>query len=182
MAIKRQKSSGNSSRKIPAYLVHRASAQQRAELKAHGYKTTSKGVAMDGPRDKHRERIPGAKMEIQKGGTVKWSVGQRREYVVGFTAQDKKEFAKDRKAFVALKLAELIASHPQTFKKIRRAPQVRLQWGAYGATKDFSPRMQSTTTNFNWDKKRPTKVARDTRDRLVGLRIIVHIPKKRKRK
>jgi len=180
---RRKSASSHSSRKIPAYLVHSADAKQRAELKAHGYRTTSKGVAIDGPRDKRRDRISGARMDIEKKGVVKWSVGQRREYIVGFTAKEKKEFAKNPEAFTALKLQEVIARHPRTFKKIRRPPQVRLQWGAYGATKDFSvPQLIKSYKHFQREGAWIPKKTREAKDRLVGLRIIIHIPKRRKKK
>lgn len=178
---RRKSASNNSSRKIPAHLVHSAGAKQRAELKQHGFPTTKKGVAVDAPRDKTRARIPGAKFEIQSGGWVKWSVGQRRDFIYGMTDADRADFAFNPEAFIAQKQDELIESHPATFRKIRRAPQVRLQWGAYTATKDWSI-SEWMRAYPKWDKARAPKRTSAARDRLVGIRFIVHIPKKRKRK
>lgn len=163
-----------------AYLKRFTSREQRDDLKRHGYTVNTTGVYLDQPRDKERKRIPGAKLEIQKGGIVKWSVGQRRDFIVGFTPKEKKEFAKNPEAFTAFKLQELIASHPQTFKKIRKPPNVRLQWGAYQAQKDFAPNYFAKIYP-NFDKTRANKRTREARDRLVGLHVVIHIPKKRKR-
>lgn len=166
-------------KRVPWHLEHKADKATREKLKARGFHVTKRGVIVDGPRNVRREPISGSKMEIQKDGTIKWSVKQRRDYIVGMTKKEKSEFAKDPSAFIEKKKRELQEKNPTLRRK--RKIQVRLQWGAYQATKDFSPSL--FTTRYPQFAKWLRSVRRDQRekaDRLVGLHFTVHVPKKRK--
>jgi hypothetical protein len=170
-------------KRVPAYLQRSATKEQRAELKARGHRVTDKGVIIDSPRDAERKQISGAKFQIQKGGIIKWSVRQRRDYIVGFTKKEKKDFAKDPQSVIARTLAKLRKENP-SFKGLKRKPQVRLQWGAYQAQKDFSIRQffaSDTGWRISQAEKKPTKKNREAYDILVGLHIVIHVPKARKK-
>lgn len=159
------------------------------ELQAHGFRTApavkGKGfnVIIDGPRNKRREQIKGSRVSVLKGGVIKTSVGARRDFIYGFTKKEKKEFAKDPEAFTKKKMSELERIFPslrQTKKK-----QVRLQWGAYEATKDFAPthwlKMGSGQYfNAQTPEMKRKKATGKLRDRLTGLHIVIHIPKRSK--
>lgn len=153
-------------KKFPLYLQRPADKKQREELKQRGFFVTGKGVIIDGPRNAKREPIKGAKFEVLHDGVVKWSYKDRRDYIVGFTAKDKKEFARDPDAFVKKKEAELRAHYPTL---ARKKFQTRLQWGAYQATKDFHP--------YYFTKRYPgitERAGKAVRDRLTGLHIVIH--------
>lgn len=161
-------------RKFPLYLQKSANKQQRAELKKRGFFTTEKGVIIDGPRDARRKPIKGSRFEILSDGVVKYSVKQRRDYIIGFTKKEKKEFAIDPKGFVARKEKEFRAKHLRT--KIRGGLQTRLQWGAYQATKDFTPTAFSNRYPYIESKVKGQMI----QDRMTGLHIVVHVTKGRK--
>ncbi len=160
--------------RFPLYLQRPVKSESnREELKKRGFVVTEKGVVVDGPRDAHRQPIKGTRVSIGKGGVVKFAIKRRRDFIVGFTAAEKKEFAKDPDAFTKKKLAELSKSNPSLGRAKR--PQVRLQWGAYQATKDF------TTTYFSkrYFAAQGTNAEKKI-DKLTGLHIVIHIPRERK--
>ena len=175
---------------IPLDAVRRVpgGVQGARELQEHGFRTTKKGrgygVVVDGPRDSRRRPIKGARVTVERGGVVKIAVKQRRDFVYGFTKREKKEFARDPESFTKKKLAELRKQFPTLARS--RKPQVRLQWGAYQATKDFAP-SYFTSKYFEKianphrrppkGKKRPKKI-----DTLTGLHIVIHIPRKKNAK
>lgn len=171
----------NRLKNFPLHLRRKADKQQRAELKKRGFYTNSKGVIVDSPRNVKRKQIPGAKFSILKGGVIKWSVKQRRDYIIGMTKKEKKEFALDPKGFVAKKLAELKKTNP-SFKGLKRKPQVRLQWGAYQATKDFVPgRFPFSKTDEQLYRIYAGRPRKADQDKLTGLHIVIHVPRKRKK-
>jgi hypothetical protein len=165
---------------FPLHLQKKADKKQRAELKEHGFFTTEKGVIIDGPRSADRQPIKGTRFAIHKGGVVsftnkkKTAKGEyiRRDYVAGFTAKEKKEFAKNPAAFMKKKEAELKKSLRGLMGK--KKIQVRLQWGAYQATKDFHPAY--FTKRY---QELPARDFKRVKDRLTGMHIVVH---ERKRK
>jgi hypothetical protein len=162
---------------------HRASKEQRDVLKARGFHTTKRGVVIDGPRDSRRKKIAGAKMSIQKGGIVKWSVGQRRDFVYGFTKAEKKAYAKNPELFTKNILARLRKANP-TLKAVRPSRiQTRLQWGAFQGTKDFAP---SYFTKKYFESVSPEDESKGRKskrlDKLTGLHFVVHVPAERKPK
>lgn len=167
----------NRLKNFPLHLRRRATKDQRIKLKKHGFYTNSKGVIVDSPRNVKREQIKGAKFSIQKNGIVKWSVKQRRDYIIGFTKKEKKQFALDPKSFIAKKLAELRKKNP-SFKGLKRKPQVRLQWGAYQHTKDFSP----TQFGTQYLSKHAPREKAPRLDKLTGLHIVIHVPRKKRKK
>lgn len=151
-------------KKFPLYLQRSANESQRRELKKRGFFTTDKGVIIDGPRDARRKPIKGAKLSIQKDGTVKWSVKDRRDYIVGLTRKEKQEFAVNPNALIKRKLEELKRNNPTLAKS--RNIQVRLQWGAYQATKDFHA--AAFTKRYGHEPEKQIK------DRLTGLHFVIH--------
>jgi len=162
---------------FPLHLRRDATKAQRAELKKRGFYTNTRGVIVDSPRNTKRQQIKGAKLTIEKKGVIKWSVKQRRDYIIGFTKKEKKEFALDPKSFEKKKLAELRKTHP-SFKGLKRKPQVRLQWGAYQATKDFSPNVFNSKYLMKWlPREKEHKI-----DKLTGFHIVIHVPRKRKKR
>src|SRR3970282_87483 len=94
-------------KRIPAKLERGADSEQRAELKKHGFKTTSRGVVVDGPRNKRRELLSGAKFRVLKGRSVKTEYKQRRDFIIGFTKKEKQAFAQTPELFIQKKLREL---------------------------------------------------------------------------
>lgn len=165
-------------RKFPLYLQRKADKEQRVELKRRGFFVTEKGVIIDSPRDTKRKQIPGAKFSIQSDATIKWTVTRRTkktvhirsDYIIGLTKAEKKEFARNPDKLIARKLEELKARNPRLRKK--RDIQVRLQWGAYQATKDF---------HSGYFTKRyghvPERDKKRVADRLTGLHFVVHSSK-----
>lgn len=178
---RRARDARRASERVPKELERPATKRQREELKAHGFRTTKRGVIVDGPRDKRREPIKGAKLQILKGGVIKTSVGQRRDFIYGFTKKEKREFAKDPAAFQKKKLAELRVMFP-TLKRARK-PQIRLQWGAYQATKDFAPSYFTAqyfaAVSPEEIRKAGKRNARPRADKLTGLHIVVHVAKEK---
>lgn len=160
-----------------------AGKKTRDLLKSRGFHTTKKGVVIDAPRDSRREKIKGAKMSILKDGTVKWTVGQRRDFIYGMTKKEKKEFAKNPDLFTKKILHRLRETNP-TLKRIKPSRiQSRLQWGAFQATKDFSPRYFTKQYFADISPEDKTKGRRTKRlDKLTGLHFVVHIPKPRTKK
>lgn len=159
-------------KRFPLYLQKTANKEQRAELRKHGFFTTDKGVIIDIPRTAKREPIKGMKFDVLKGGVVTYRNGSRRDYIVGFTKAEKKEFAKDPAKFSdefekkwRKKIVGWVAP-----KKIRDF-QLRLQWGAYQATKDFSPRSFSGRYPYIESMVKGKAV----QDRMTGFHIVVHV-------
>jgi hypothetical protein len=167
--------------RIPKELERPATAKQREELKQHGFRTTKRGVIVDGPRDKRRQPIKGAKLEVLKGGVIKTSVKQRRDFIYGFTRQEKREFAKNPGAFEQKKMRELEKLFP-SLKKARKK-QIRLQWGAFQATKDFAPSYFTSkyfaAVSPEEIRKVGKKKAKPRSDKLTGLHIVIHVPTKK---
>lgn len=171
----------NRLKNFPLHLRRAANKEQREQLKKRGFYTNSKGVIVDSPRNVKRQQIKGAKFSIQKDGTIKWSVKQRRDYIIGMTKKEKKAFALDPKGFIATKLAELKKKNP-SFKGLKRKPQVRLQWGAYQATKDFVPgRFPFSKTDEQLYRIYAGRPRKGDQDKLTGLHIVIHVPRKRKK-
>jgi len=160
----------NKLKQYPFELERKADSKTRDALKARGFFTTKRGVIVDGPRDSRRHPIKGARLRINKDGTVIWSVKQRRDYVVGLTKAERREFAKNPEAVIARKEKELRKS-----VGARRKIQTRLQWGAYQATKDFSPRVFSAKYFAKWlPREQEHKM-----DKLTGLHFTVHVPRQK---
>jgi len=174
----KSKSSKNPSR-IPPALERRADKKTRDEAREHGFHTTQKGVVLDGPRDKRRDPIKGSRVRMLRGGVAQISVGQRRDFIYGFTRKEKQQFAADPGSMEKTILERLRSRFPQL--KRARKPQVRLQWGAYQATKEFSP---SYFTSKYFAGVAPEEIRREGSkakprlDKLTGFHIVIHVPKK----
>lgn len=171
----------NELKRVPWHLERAATKQQREEMSERGFRTTKKGVIIDGPRNTKREPIPGAKMSIQKGGVVKWQVKDRSDYIYGMTKKEKKQFAKDPTGFIR-EIRERLAKTTPNLRGKRKV-QVRLQWGAYQATKDFSPNLFAKRyPNFEELLKSRVKQspAKQKADALVGIHFTVHTKGKRR--
>lgn len=158
-------------------------AEQRKEFKKHGFRVAGNYVVVDGPRDRKRKPIKGAKVELLKGGIVKITAGKRRDYIVGFTKKEKQDFAVFGEGFAENKYKYLQKIFP-TLKRVKK-PQTRLQWGAYQATKDYAP---SYFTNKYFasvspeDRRREGKQAGPRADKLTGLHFVVHVRSTKKKK
>lgn len=179
LAGKRRKA--ESQQRIPKDLVRPVrSKETRDELRKHGFRTTKSGVVIDGPRNNKREKIPGSKIEVLRGGVVKTSVGRRRDFIYGFTKSEKKAFAEDTGAFIKKKTAELRKKYP--LLKHSRNLQIRLQWGAYQATKNFSPNYftKEYLLKFMTKAGQIDKTHRKI-DALTGIHIVVHVPRAKKK-
>jgi len=163
--------------RIPRKIERRASASQLRELKEHGFRTTKHGVIVDSPRNKLRQQIPGAKTEVKSGGVIHQTVKHRHDYIYGFTRKEKKEFAKNPQHMESIIFERLRVRFPN----LRKAKvQTRLQWGAYQATKDFSP---SYFTAKYFSEISPEELRREGKtrarpraDKLTGLHFVVHVP------
>ena len=151
------------------------------ELRQHGFRTTDTKVLVDRPRNRKREIVRGSRLKIHRGGVVSMRVKERADYVYGFTAKEKKQFAQNPELLISEITKRLRKSFP--LLKARKV-QVRLQWGAYQATKDFAP-TYFTSKYFAAispeDKRRDKKKAKPRLDKLTGVHFVVHVPKKRKK-
>lgn len=146
----------------------------RENLKARGFFTTDKGAFIDSPRDVRRKKIPRTRFEVNQDGTVVFRNHKRRDYIIGFTKAERIAFAKDPEGFQKKKIAELERKYPA----LRGRKVVRLQWGAYQATKDFVPTHFLTRYGANWN----TPVGKKMKDILTGFHIVVHYNPKGKKK
>lgn len=168
-------------RGVPPDMIRKATPKQKAEARSHGFHVTPKGVVIDGPRDRRRNPIKGARTKVHRGGVVSQSVGQRRDFIYGFTKAEKKKFAKDPAAMEKEILARLRKMFPTLAKS--RKPQIRLQWGAYQATKDFAPSYFTAryfaTISPEETRKVGKKKAKPRIDKLTGFHIVIHVPKKK---
>jgi hypothetical protein len=177
--IARARSRRNAEKKsrIPYELERKVTDKKtRDELRAHGFKTTKRGVIVDRPRDIYRKKVPGSRMEVLKGGVVKTRVAERRDYVYGFTKAEKKEFAKNP-GKTEKNILERLKERFPTLRRSRKI-SVSLQWGAYQGTKEFNPHYFSAKylLQFLMHHGKPDKTHRKI-DALTGLHIVVHIPK-----
>lgn len=167
-------------RKFPLYLQRPANKSTREHLKERGFFVTQKGVIIDSPRDSKRKQIKGAVLDIQSDATIKWTVTRetkkqrtiRSDYIIGFTKKEKREFAANPNAFIEKKKAELKKTKAGLRGKRDSQIQVRLQWGAYQATKDFH--QGYFTKRYSHLPERDLK---RVHDRLTGLHIVVHSTK-----
>lgn len=173
--IERARRRRDAERRSESSVERAAPKRTRDDFRRHGYPTTKGGVLADGPRDARGNPLPGARTELYRGGIVKQSIDQRRDFIVGFTPAEKRQFAKNPDAFVAAKLAELEARFP--LLRNRRHRQVRLQWGAYRATKDFSPTAFDRRYFEGFFEHIKGKPRKKRIDALTGLHIVVHVPK-----
>lgn len=157
-----------------------ATKAQRELLKKKGFFTTKKGVVIDGPRDAHRQKIKGSRFEILSDGTIKFSIKQRRDYIVGLTAKEKKQFAADPHLFTQSIVKRLREKYP-SLKGTR--PEVRLQWGAFQGTKGFSPhyfsKMYFAAISPEEQREQPRGKRKPRLDKLTGIHVVIHIPKKK---
>jgi hypothetical protein len=170
-------------RRVPWHLERSANKQQREILKARGHRVTGKGVIVDGPKDLHGEKIPGSKISISKSGTVVWRVNGRRDFIVGLTKEEKREFVRDPDALVSRKWEELKREHP-SIANVRKY-QVRLQWGAYRSRKDFSKheftRKGKSPSVEQLERIYTGKGRKHDEDKLTGLHFTVHLAGTRKK-
>lgn len=177
--------------RVPASLLRAVpgkTPKQRAEslkeFKRHGFRTAGdRYVVVDGPRDGKRNPIKGARVTLKKGGVVVITAGNRKDYIYGFTRKEKKNFAAFPEAFLDNQYLVLAKTFP-SLKKARK-PQVRLQWGAYQATKDFAPNY-FTAKYFAAispeERREEGKKAKPRGDKLTGMHVVIHSAPKRKKK
>ena len=167
--------------RISKDMEHRAPKEQRAVLKKHGFRVTKKGVVIDRPRDLYRRVIPGSRVRLMKGGWIKTTVGQRTDFIYGFTKKEKKEFAKNPAAMEKTILERLRKRFPTARRVRAKKIQTRLQWGAYQATKDFSPTYFTSRYFSSVSPEEIRKVgkkrAQPRADKLTGFHFVVHVPK-----
>lgn len=184
MARTRHRQKNSSSRaKYLQSITRRADKQTINEARARGFRTSKDGVIVDGPRNKKRDPIPGARVTAYRGGVVKIKKGAREDYILGFTRAERERFAKDPAAMEREALARLRARFPN-LRRVRKV-QSRLQWGAYQATKDFSPTyftFRYFTTVSPEERKREGRNAKPRLDKLTGFHFVIHVPRKRAKK
>ena len=158
--------------------------KQAATLREKGFYVSRNKVIVDVPRNIHREKIPHTRFSVLRSGVVKFTNTERRDYVIGFTKAEKKEFAKDPAAFRKKKLAEFRRQNP-TAAKYWKTAQVRLQWGAFQGTKEFAPSYFTATYFASISPEETRKQKRGKRrpriDKLTGFHIVIHAAAPRKR-
>lgn len=177
-AVSRQAAELRRRQALEDHYSHKVNRRERSILKERGFFIGKRGVVVDGPRDVRRRPVKGSKFDVLKDGTVKWSVGQRRDFIYGFTAKEKKEFAKNPELFTQKILKRLREKNPTLKREKLSRIQKRLQWGAFQATKDFSPSFFTTKYLIETSPEDKRKGIRKKRiDRLTGLHFVVHIPK-----
>jgi len=151
---------------------------QAKKLKERGFMVEGRKAVIDVPRDKYRKKIPGSKLAVLKDGTVKYSVRDRRDYIVGFTKEEKKRFAKEGPGVITDVLKRLRKANPTLRGK---RVQTRLQWGAFQATKDYSPHYFTGTYFASISPEDRREGRKSPRlDKLTGLHFVVHTSPKRK--
>lgn len=162
------------------YYGKKVTQKQARQLRERGFMVEGRKAVIDVPRDKHRKKIPGSKLQVLKDGTVKYTVKDRRDYVVGFTKAEKKRFAKEGPSVIAEVLKRLRKANP-TLRG--RRVQTRLQWGAFQATKDYSPHYFTGTYFASISPEDRREGRKQPRlDKLTGLHFVVHVSPKRKTK
>lgn len=165
-------------RSFPLDLQKPATKEQRKNLKKRGFFTTHKGLVVDGPRDSRRKPVKARRFRVLGDGSgVKWTVNGRRDYIIGLTREERIAFALDPAGFLYLHREFM----KQTYSDFRNARdiQVRLQWGAYQATKDFDPSM--FYKGGDTLKKEQKLMAQGKTDKLTGLHYVIHLPRKKRR-
>lgn len=162
---------------LERYYSHKVTKRQAEQLRERGFHVSKRGVAVDAPRDAQRKKIKGARVRVTKDATVVWSVGQRRDYIVGLTKKEKKAFAENPELVTKQILARLRKKNKTLARFKPSKIQKRLQWGAFQATKDFS----YSYFNKNYfatpspeDRRAKKKTPR--LDKLTGLHFVVHLP------
>lgn len=161
---------------FPLDLQKPANKEQRAGLKKRGFFTTEKGVIVDGPRDAKRKPIKTRRFAVLgKGEGVKWTVNGRRDYIIGLSNAERKEFAENPAAFLKAH-KEMMREKYSDFRNARDV-QTRLQWGAYQATKDFVPSYFSKRYPYIESPVKGKKVL----DRLTGIHYVIHLPRKHRK-
>lgn len=159
-----------------------ASKKTRDLLATKGFHVTKRGVVIDSPRDVRGNKVKQTRFRVSSSGTVVFENHDRRDYVVGLTDDERKEFSKFPDRVLARKRQELIDEFP-TVRKHVRSLKVRLQWGAFQGTKAFSP------TYFSRDyllaispedqrKKYPRSKQRRI-DKLTGFHFVIHVTRGR---
>lgn len=166
-------------RAFPLDLLKPASKAQQKELRKRGFFTTGKGVIVDGPRDSKRRPIKARRFTVLTNGEgVKWTVNGRRDYIIGLLPSERIQFAADPVAFLKAHRNMMQERYPD-FRNARDV-QVRLQWGAYQATKDFSP---SFFFKGGGTLEKEQRLMRQGKtDKLTGLHYVIHVSHKKRRK
>ena len=147
-------------------------------------KKKSPVVVVDVPRNVHREKIPHTHFSVLKSGIVKFTNTERRDFIIGFTKEEKREFANNPGEFTARKVAEFKRDYPQYARYVKPA-SIRLQWGAFQATKQFAPSYFTQTYFASISSEETRKVKKGKRkpriDKLTGLHITIFVPQKKAR-
>lgn len=161
------------------------SSREARLLKEHGFHVSKHGALIDSPRkraydDPKRGKVPGARFKVQDDGTVKFSTKQRRDYVVGFTKQEKKDFDSNPKETIDRILARLRKKNAEL--KRSRKVQTRLQWGAFESRKDFSPlsyvkKLDTMRKIATWLRRKYGPRVKTPLDNLTGVHFVIHTQK-----
>lgn len=164
---------------------HDISKADAKVLKEKGFYVTKsmKRVVIDVPRDVHRQKIPHTKFSIlKKMGVVKYTNTERRDFVIGFTKQEKKKWAADPKKFTADKIAEFKREYPQ-YAKFIKPSSIRLQHGAFQGTKQFVPDYYVRHYGLAGSMPATFKMkGKKLLDNLTGLHIVIYIPQSKQGK
>lgn len=154
-------------------MLHKVSAPKKRLLKEKGYTVTTKGVILDAPRTALGKRLKGSRMTVLKGGIVKESVRERRDYIIGMDKKQRRKFAVDPKSFVK----ELLKHAKSPALRKSKKQYIRLQWGAFSGRIDY--KLENLADYFLDEKG---KIKGRLIKNLTGIRIITYVEKTKKRK
>lgn len=156
---------------VSVRMLHKVDASKRKILKSKGYTVTARGVILDAPRTPLGKRLKGARMTVLKGGVVKESVGSRRDYIIGLTKKQRREFARDPS-----KYAKQLFSKSKS-KAIRKSKKqyIRLQWGAYSGRIDY--KLENLGSYFLDERG---KIKGHLIKNLTGIRLITYVDTEQK--
>lgn len=168
---------------------HDVTRERAKELKKHGFYVNLRKrkplVVVDVPRNVHREKIPHTKFSVLKGGIVQFKNTERRDFIIGFTNDERKQFADSPGDFVKRKVAEFKSDHPQYARYIKPS-SIRLQWGAFQGTKQFAPsyftKSYFSTISPEEAREVPARKRKPRIDKLTGIHITIFVPAKSKGK
>jgi len=178
---------------IDHYRIDRRTREYK-EMTERGYKTTQKGVFLDGFRDTRGNKIKGNTVAVLKGGVIRSQLkgpkggASRTDYIYNFSAAEKRQFLKDPEKFIKQLLNQnpTLAKHfdLKTLSTARSKQKLRFQIaGAYGTHSNLD---LSVLEHYikEWqeaanDPKKPR--AASSFDNLTGIRLVEFKPVARKK-
>lgn len=154
-------------------MLHKVSPEKKKILKDKGYTVTTKGVILDAPRTALGKRLKGSRMSVLKGGVIKETIKDRRDYIIGLNKNQRREFAKDPKRLVK----ELLKHSKSPALRKTKKQYIRLQWGAYSGRIDY--KLENLAQYFLDEKG---KIKGHLIKNLTGIRVITYVEKTKRKK